>query len=67
MKQVLYLKGSPWLDVNRNEILSHKILSLEDLMLMSEEWSRCLQSCDEYRRLASVHYKQITLESWFTN
>ena len=34
MKYVLYLKGSPWLHVNKNEIPSHKILSLKDLMLM---------------------------------
>ena len=34
MKYALYLKGSPWLHVNKNETPSHKILSLEDLMLM---------------------------------
>ena len=34
MKYVLYLKGSPWLHVNKNEIPSHKILSLKDLILM---------------------------------
>ena len=34
MKYILYLKGSPWLHVNKNEIPSHKILSLKDLMLM---------------------------------
>ena len=34
MKYVLYLKGSPWVHVDKNEIPSHKILSLEDLMLM---------------------------------